>query len=105
MSELSKWLRLYCLASTAGMIARSEPAPPVPSPYSVSKPNSPVPVKLKRLAQLSPPPAFETVAPENASAAPPGPGQRVRADARRRVAVGVLWRRPLRAVDVRARRR
>ena len=32
MSELSKWLRLYCLASTAGMIARSEPGPPVPLP-------------------------------------------------------------------------
>ena len=38
MSELSKWLRLYCLASTAGMIARSEPAPPVPSPNSESRP-------------------------------------------------------------------
>ena len=46
----------------------------MPSPNSVSKPKSPVPVKLKRLAQLSPPPAFETVGPENASAAPPGPG-------------------------------
>ena len=32
MSELSKWLRLYFLASTAGMTARLEPGPPVPSP-------------------------------------------------------------------------
>ena len=37
-SLLSKWLSEYFLASTAGMIARSEPAPPVPGPYSVSKP-------------------------------------------------------------------
>ena len=32
MSELSKWLRLYFLASTAGITARLEPAPPLPSP-------------------------------------------------------------------------
>ena len=72
MSELSKWLRLYCLASTAGMTARSEPAPPVPSPNSVSKPKSASP--------LSPPPALETMALANASAAPPGPGSGLRAD-------------------------
>ncbi len=32
MSELSKWLRLYFLASTAGITARLEPSPPEPSP-------------------------------------------------------------------------
>ena len=32
MSELSKWLRLYFLASTAGITARFEPGPPEPSP-------------------------------------------------------------------------
>src|SRR5262245_50874100 len=65
-SELSKWLTVNFVASTAGMIARSEPAPPLPSPYSVSSPRSATP--------LSPPPPVDTITFANASGAPPASG-------------------------------